>query len=237
MKKILIVVPSLKKGGGAEKVSAIVGSKLSRFYDVFFLTLRDTGPKYDFTGNYITLNENNSSNPFNVIFKLFIRTWKIKKACKENDIELVISHMEEASIPSLFSKLFLKNKIKLIITIHNNPIFKNYLYRLIIRYFYRFADTVVAITKSMEVMLIVFLEAMAYGLPIIANNFPSFQEIIGKNNFVSANQDDFAKNLEKIIDDAVLRKKTSNSNRETVRNYNIKEIIFKWQYLLKDENR
>jgi len=51
MMKILILVDSLKIGGGSDKVAAILGSKLHKEgYEVTFLTLSDEGPNMSLKG-------------------------------------------------------------------------------------------------------------------------------------------------------------------------------------------
>ncbi len=54
--KILILVESLKVGGGSERFAATLGTKLyQKGYDVSYLTLMDENPKYKFKGEYYTL--------------------------------------------------------------------------------------------------------------------------------------------------------------------------------------
>ena len=56
--KILILVDSLKIGGGSDRVAAILGSALyDEGYNISYLTLMDGNPKYNFKGDYYTLNE------------------------------------------------------------------------------------------------------------------------------------------------------------------------------------
>jgi len=56
--KILILVESLKVGGGSERFATTLGSKLYKEgYDISYLTLMEESPKYEFKGDYYTLNE------------------------------------------------------------------------------------------------------------------------------------------------------------------------------------
>ena len=55
---ILIVVDTLKIGGGSDKFAAILGSELhEQGYNISYLALMDGSPKYSFKGDYYTLNE------------------------------------------------------------------------------------------------------------------------------------------------------------------------------------
>ena len=55
---VLILSPSLKVGGGAEKFSSILGNELyKKNYQIYHLAFSDGSPLYDFQGEYSTLND------------------------------------------------------------------------------------------------------------------------------------------------------------------------------------
>jgi glycosyltransferase involved in cell wall biosynthesis len=86
--------------------------------------------------------------------------------------------------------------------------------------------------SDLDVMPIVFLEAMAFGLPIVTNNFPSFYDFVGKNNFISKNEEEFAENVEKLLNNPSLARKISENNWSDIENYNIKNVIKNWINLI-----
>jgi len=54
--KVLVLVESLKVGGGSERFAATLGTKLyDKGYDISYLTLMDESPKYKFKGDYYSL--------------------------------------------------------------------------------------------------------------------------------------------------------------------------------------
>ncbi len=157
MMKILILVDSLKIGGGSDKVAAILGSKLHKEgYEVTFLTLSDEGPKYEFKGDYYTINEKGIyGNNIKRFFQLLKNTPKVKKICEELEIDVIISAGDPANFHALFSRRFFGNKTKLIITQHMNPeIFLDSKIKTnLIKFFYPHADKTVCVSKEIERIL------------------------------------------------------------------------------------
>ncbi len=148
MQNIVIIIPSLQFWWGAEKVASILGTELHKeWYDISYLTFYDSKEKYPFKWNYYTLNEDQTSSVFGKMKKLFTRALKIKKFCKEHKINTVISLMEDANIPTIISHFF-GNDSKIIVSIHHSiAAYGKWLYRLCIKYLYRFADTITVLTS------------------------------------------------------------------------------------------
>ncbi|RAL56946.1 hypothetical protein BSK20_01590 [SR1 bacterium human oral taxon HOT-345] len=170
MKNIVIIIPSLQFGGGAEKVASILGTELHKEgYDISYLTFYDSKEKYPFKGTYYTLNEDQTSSFFGKIKKLFTRALKIKKFCKEHKINTVISLMEDANIPTIISSLF-GNDSKMIVSIHHSiAAYGKGLYRLCIKYLYRFADTITVLTSYERQQLTQNFKIPAQKVQIIPN--------------------------------------------------------------------
>lgn len=58
--KILILLDSLAVGGGAERIAATLGDELhNKGKKIHYLTFIDKDPKYEFKGQYHTLDQNN----------------------------------------------------------------------------------------------------------------------------------------------------------------------------------
>ncbi len=151
-KTIAVVINSLKLGGGAERVASIVGSELNkRGYPVHFLVFTDAQDKYEYSGNYFNvgkgININSSLGAFLAIFR---RAWRIKKYCKERNIDTIISFMEEANFASIVSKTIFKNKSKTIISIRNNPFNKKKNSKKIMKLFYPFASSITVVSRKIK---------------------------------------------------------------------------------------
>lgn len=81
-------------------------------------------------------------------------------------------------------------------------------------------------------------EAMSVGLPSIGlKTAPAVNELIinNKNGLLTENnEEDFTKNLEKLILDANLRKKLGMEAKELVKNYTPEKIVSMWEDLIKN---
>lgn len=155
--KILMLVDSLKVGGGSDKAAAVLGSELQeKGFDVTFLTLSDENPKYKFKGNYHTIHENDIyGDNFKRILKLLKYAPKVKNLCKELDIDIIISTGDPANFHALISRWLYGNKVKLIISQHINPeiFLGSKLKSSLIRFFYPRADKTVCVSKEIEKIL------------------------------------------------------------------------------------
>ena len=80
-------------------------------------------------------------------------------------------------------------------------------------------------------------EAMAVGLPSIGLKIaPAVNELIvdGENGILAENiEEDFAKNLEKLILDSKLRKKMGLNAKEMIKNYSEEKVVNMWDELIK----
>ena len=155
--KILIMVDSLKIGGGSDKVAAILGSELhDKGYDVSFLTLSDENPKYEFKGNYYTLDEKDIyGNNIKRFFKLLQYSPRVKSLCDQLEIDIIISAGDPANFHALFSRYFFGNRVKIIISQHVTPeiFLGSFIKTNLIKFFYPRADKVVCVSKEIEKIL------------------------------------------------------------------------------------
>ena len=155
--KILILVESLKVGGGSERFAANLGTKLyDEGYNISYLTLMEENPKYQFKGEYYTLNEGYIyTNVFKRSFDLFRYAPKISKICQELKIDVVISVSEVANFHAVLSRWLYGNKVKIIISQHMNPeiFLESKLKSSLIKFFYPRADKTVCVSKEIEKIL------------------------------------------------------------------------------------
>ena len=157
-KRILILVESLKVGGGSERVGATLGTKLhDKDYKVSYLTLMDENPKFHFKGDYYTLNEDDiyKGNNLKRGFNLLKYSYKIKRICKDLNINTIISVGEVANFYAVLSRWLFKNKVHIIISQHMSPeIFLDDKVKYqSIKFFYPRADEIVCVSKDTERIL------------------------------------------------------------------------------------
>jgi glycosyltransferase involved in cell wall biosynthesis len=156
MKKnnILIVVDTLKIGGGSDKFAAILGSELhEQGYNISYLTLMDGNPKYSFKGDYHTLNETNIyGNNLKRGLDLLRYPRQIKSICEDLKVDTIISAGDPANFQAIMSRFLFGSRVRLIITQHMNPeIFLDSPLKFrLIKFFYPRADEVVCVSREVE---------------------------------------------------------------------------------------
>ncbi|MGP8022585.1 MAG: glycosyltransferase [Methanobacterium sp.] len=157
-KRILILVESLKVGGGSERVGATLGTKLhDKDYEISYLTLMDENPKFKFKGDYYTLNEDDiyKGNNLKRGFNLLKYSYKIKTFCKDLNIDTIISVGEVANFHAVLSRWLFKNNVHIIISQHMSPeiFLDNKVKYQSIKFFYPRADETVCVSKDTERIL------------------------------------------------------------------------------------
>lgn len=168
--KILILISSLKLWWWAEKSATLVWNELyKKWYEISYLTFYQSEKKYDFFWSELCLNEKITTNIFKNIFKLFYRAYNIKKYCKKNNINTVISHLEEANFSNIISKLFL-NKSKIIVVNHSNPFNQPFLTRKILP-IYSFSNLIISVSKESKNIFIEKFSINPKKIKVIYNMF------------------------------------------------------------------
>jgi len=100
------------------------------------------------------LNEKKHSyNPIILLFQTFSRAIKYKNICKENNINISVSHWDSLNLSNIISKILFWNKSKVYIFLHNSLSFYtnkwSFIYKYLFKYLYPKADKVITISKEM----------------------------------------------------------------------------------------
>jgi glycosyltransferase involved in cell wall biosynthesis len=99
------------------------------------------------------------------------------------------------------------------------------------------------LTSDYESFGMVLIEAMASGLPIIANDIPALRNVVENNKtglLVKPEPEDFAKAFEKLVSNPQLREKLIKNGLEEVNKYNWDKIVKKIEDVYRevaDENK
>lgn len=153
-KKVLILIPSLEIGGGAEKVASSITQKLSKNYEIFILTFFHSKSLYPFKGKYYSLKEN-------LYFgRLLFRFFKIYKFIRIISPDIIISFLAYTNFYAVITKALFKIKIPLIVAVRNNPNlkykdkqkFSKFLIKLI--YPLKIVNGIVTVSKELQKILI-----------------------------------------------------------------------------------
>ncbi|MFO7791462.1 MAG: glycosyltransferase, partial [Candidatus Saliniplasma sp.] len=152
--KILIVIPDLQLGGGAQRIAAEVGSNLNkRDYEVTFFTVYDEDNTYEYDGEYITLDRPRSSLPLGFSLNILRAGRRIARICKERNIDTVISFMMMGNLGAVLSRVLFRNKAKVVVSVRNNPLKSDKKSRWQKKMLYGKADKVVALSEGVEHIL------------------------------------------------------------------------------------
>ena len=158
-RKLLIIIHSLKRGGGAERVVSNLTIHLSKKYDIHVLTIFDFKNLYPHKGNYYSLKENlGLIRKFLNFLKLYtlVRPLRLYKLIRQISPDVIISNMDLTNISIILSKRIFRFKIPLIISTHTNPKIayrkrKTYINILLkIFYFSKFIDKIITVSKEIQ---------------------------------------------------------------------------------------
>ena len=106
-KKLLIIIHSLKRGGGAERLVSNLTIQLSKKYNIFILTVYHFKNLYPHIGHYYSLKENlgvmrkilNSLK-----FLTIIRPLRIYMVIRKISPDFILSSMDITNVYSILSK-------------------------------------------------------------------------------------------------------------------------------------
>ena len=151
-RKVLIVVPSLMFGGGAEKVASTLSLNLSRNYDISVLTFFHYDDIYPFKGKYYTIQEPH------LFGGLILRYYKIHKIIKSINPDIIITFMNKTSFWVIPIKYLSKINAPLIISVNTNPNFhyrKRIYGKYLIRFLYKLkkVNIIVPVSKGLKKIL------------------------------------------------------------------------------------
>ena len=161
-KKILIIIDTLKIGGGVERFTSLLTQGLSEKFDLFILTFEDSKKIYPFEGRYLSLKEKlNVSSGFLSLFffKKLLNSIKIYKLIKSVKPDLILSFTIYTNIFTIFTKFLFQIKTPLIISIWCNPalVYKNKMpiinFLIKILYGLKTVDKVITVSNGIQYIL------------------------------------------------------------------------------------
>lgn len=146
-KKILIFIPKLCVGGGAERASLDLGKGLAQKYDISFLTLH--------IGDILQQNIHcldQSESFLSRAIGIFTNGYYLRRYCKKYNIDIVISNLPRTNTSTMIAKIFFRNKTKNILVTHSA--YHNGLQNMIMmRLFWNWADKNIVVARAAEASL------------------------------------------------------------------------------------
>jgi len=152
--KVVVIIDSIKRGGGAEKNAALLATLLFESdVDVTLLTFHSFQNEYPYSCPRISFVEESKNSFIKKIFKAIRRLQQINRFCADNDISHIISFLDQANRYTILTRILLRNKSKIIVSVRADPSFASKKKQLIIKMLYPFAHKVVGVSLQMEQIL------------------------------------------------------------------------------------
>jgi GalNAc-alpha-(1->4)-GalNAc-alpha-(1->3)-diNAcBac-PP-undecaprenol alpha-1,4-N-acetyl-D-galactosaminyltransferase len=140
MKKIILIIPSLIKGG-VERVVSILSKELSKYYEVYVVIYHNP-VEYEIGGKLINL-ETPTGSFWRKIKNTFYRVVKLKKLIKEISPDFIVSFMGNLQPILIFQPV--------IVSIRNNPDFFPLYKKFLLKTIYKLPNVKKVITCSSEI--------------------------------------------------------------------------------------
>ena len=173
MAKVLYVISRLG-GGGAERAAADASRELAREHDVVVVSFH-SGEAYEHGGRHIDLARHFNSRPsfFEKIQRLFSKTAQFRKVLKDERPDFIISYSDNLNIISLLARRTgLKGRYIVNTQIPPSKIYTGpyrLVYGTLIRWLYREANAVVALSEGVKRDLVEHFGVPADRIHVIHN--------------------------------------------------------------------
>jgi len=169
--KIIIVVPTLNKGG-AERVVSVLSQEWIKSNKVKIVLFDVKNLAYSFSGDIIDLKIPALGGIFFKTIQFLRRSIKLKNLFRRENPDYIISFMESANFPSILGAYFSGKLNKLTVSNHADPSFMLRSQRLLIPYLYRFPKHIVVVSEGASGSLIK-IGVKKKKMKIIYNPLPS----------------------------------------------------------------
>jgi len=120
-KKILLILDTLRIGGGTERLTSLITKKLSEKYDINILTFFNYEEMHSFKGKYYSLGNNSTTSSRFLVFNFIQNLIKTYKLINSISPSVIVSFAIYQNLFSIFIKLLFRIKASLIISIWCNP--------------------------------------------------------------------------------------------------------------------
>ena len=147
-KRIVIFIPKLYHGGGAERSSLALGQALKTEHEIFFVTQHTGDINTSPAGAIYSWQQ--SENSISKFKDMIPSAYKLKEFCETHKIDMVIANMPRANTITILAKL-LGNKTKNILVTRNANT-GNKLHGLILP-LYNLAEKNIAVSRGTEFVL------------------------------------------------------------------------------------
>lgn len=147
---VAIVIPLLRRGGGAENVASWLSRVLaSAGRQVAVVTFYRRENEHSAAGQRFNIA---ASDKLPMIIRSIVRAIKLRAIARLEKVNTLVAFTEEASVTAILTKVF-GFRGRVVISVRNNPMIRGRLSRLFIRLMYPLADQIVGNSKQMAKIL------------------------------------------------------------------------------------
>jgi len=148
MIKILFYINTISNGGAERVIVNLANSFSEKDYEVVLVTSHYSSNEYPLKSKVkrLTLEKTNLKQSF--FKKNITRVYRLRKICKQERPDIVVSFMAEANFRAIIATMFLG--IKTLISVRNDPNkeYSKKIYRLLAKLLYPFASGLVFQTEE-----------------------------------------------------------------------------------------
>ncbi len=153
-RKILVVVPSLARGGAERTVSRLTLEWERGGHDVSVAVFNAVNQAYRHGGRLLDLGAPARPRGFARLFSaprnLIVRALKLRRLLRTNHFDHVFAFMESANIPVLIASLGLPARERLVVSVRGNPGRMPWFHKAAAFCLYGIASRVVTVSKGAE---------------------------------------------------------------------------------------
>jgi len=152
--KIIVLIDSIKEGGGAEKNAVRLAAGLQQSdRDSVLATFYTFADEYKYTESRISFDEQPATTVLKKVTKFYRRLKNIDTLITQQKASHVVAFLEAANVSALCAQLLFRGNYKLILSVRADPRQVSWWRRQVIRFGYRRANTVVAVSRDMQRIL------------------------------------------------------------------------------------
>jgi GalNAc-alpha-(1->4)-GalNAc-alpha-(1->3)-diNAcBac-PP-undecaprenol alpha-1,4-N-acetyl-D-galactosaminyltransferase len=151
--KILVVISTLRYGG-AQRVVSLLTREWAKDHEVTLAVFDTSTQGFPYAGAVVDLRSAAADHVWAKACKLIARSVRLTRLFRLERPDRIISFMESANFPSIVAALLTRSLVRLRVSVRVDPMRLSALQRMLIRWWYRCPERVIAVSSGVRVSLI-----------------------------------------------------------------------------------
>jgi GalNAc-alpha-(1->4)-GalNAc-alpha-(1->3)-diNAcBac-PP-undecaprenol alpha-1,4-N-acetyl-D-galactosaminyltransferase len=178
--KILVLIPSLHRGG-AERVVSLLTPEWARSHSVVVAVFDTSRRAYGHGGILADLRLPTRPGLHHKIWNAVRRVGRVASLIRKENPDRIICFMESANFPAILASALSCRLGRLIVSVHNDPLRFHWAYRALMPLLYRLPDRIVAVSSGVSAGL-ASIGVPRRKLEFIPNPAPPVSNQVGKDD-------------------------------------------------------